>query len=73
MSALGHKRTLQSTRAMAALPPIVDIDRVKLNVRFGPEADIRTSTLVEPGFTQTIEVVRHRGWSERQIFLDPSQ
>jgi hypothetical protein len=41
MSALGHKRTWRDQIAMSALPPIADIPRRNLNVRFVPGADIR--------------------------------
>ena len=40
MSALGQKRTWRDQIAMSALPPIADIPRRNLNVRFGPNADI---------------------------------
>ena len=40
MSALGQKRTWHDQIAMSALPPIADIPRRNLNVRFGPKADI---------------------------------
>ena len=41
MSALGQKRTWRDQIAMSALPPIADIARGGLDVRFGPKADIR--------------------------------
>ena len=40
MSALGQKRTSKRPRPMSALPPIADIPRRNLNVRFVPQADI---------------------------------
>src|SRR6266566_3350775 len=43
MSALGQKRTWRDQIAMSALPPIADIPRRNLNVRFGPQADSCTA------------------------------
>ena len=40
ISELGHSATSRDVRVMSALPPNADIDRVKLNVRYGPEADL---------------------------------
>jgi hypothetical protein len=40
MSALGQKRTWRDQIAMSTLPPIADIPRRNINVRFGPIADI---------------------------------
>jgi hypothetical protein len=40
MSALGQKRTWRDQIAMSALPPIADIPRRNLNVRFGPETEV---------------------------------
>jgi hypothetical protein len=39
MSALGQKQICRSELATSALPPIADIDRRQLDVRFVPEAD----------------------------------
>ena len=39
-SATGQKRTWRDQIAMSALPPIADIPRRNLNVRFGPATDI---------------------------------
>src|SRR5262249_9563569 len=39
MSALGQKRTLESVRAMSALPPKADIGTQPCDVRFVPKAD----------------------------------
>jgi hypothetical protein len=44
MSALGQKQTLQSMRAMSALPPKADIGTQSWNVRFVPKADIAART-----------------------------
>jgi hypothetical protein len=41
MSALGQKRTLTTTRAMSALPPIADIVQHDRDVCFVPKADIQ--------------------------------
>jgi hypothetical protein len=38
MSALGHKRTLTTTRAMSALPLKADISQTSRNVRFVPSS-----------------------------------
>jgi hypothetical protein len=43
MSALDHKRTLQSILAMSALPPKADIDHSSGDVRFVPKADSCTA------------------------------
>ena len=40
MSALGQKRTLESVRAMSALPPKADIETQSRDVRFVPKAHI---------------------------------
>jgi len=45
MSALGQKQTLQSFRAMSALPPIADIGTQPRDARFVPNADILRSKL----------------------------
>jgi hypothetical protein len=41
----GHKRTWRLQIAMSALPPIADIPRRYLDVRYGPQADMRLSLL----------------------------
>jgi hypothetical protein len=40
MSALGHKRTLESGSGMSALPPEADVLIVGINVCYVPEADV---------------------------------
>jgi hypothetical protein len=51
MSALGQKRTWRDQIAMSALPPIADIPRRNLNVRFEPTADIALALLPHGRFT----------------------
>ena len=36
MSALGHKRTFAVQNGMSALPPIADVRRISLDVRYVP-------------------------------------
>jgi hypothetical protein len=42
---VGHKRTWQGEFAMSALPLKADMVQLDCDVRFVPEADIKTSTL----------------------------
>ena len=41
MSALGQKQTFASQKAMSALPPKTDMCGARVNVRYGPVADIK--------------------------------
>src|SRR5262245_46753727 len=45
MSALGHKQTCASQKAMSALPPKADMCGATRDVRFGPIADIRPHSI----------------------------
>jgi hypothetical protein len=40
MSALGHKPTFAPQKVMSALPPKADMRGAKINVHYGPEANI---------------------------------
>jgi hypothetical protein len=44
MSALGQERTSRHASVMSALPPKADIRACDWNVRYGPKADIATSS-----------------------------
>jgi hypothetical protein len=55
MSALGQKQTRRPEISMSALPPIADINRRIVDVRFVPKADIRLIVAPErktPGHCQ---------------------
>ena len=47
-SDLGQKRTWRDQIAMSALPPIADIPRRNLNVRFGPKAEVEAGLFNDP-------------------------
>jgi hypothetical protein len=57
---LGQKRTLTTTRAMSALPPIADIVQHGGIVRFVPKADLCTTAILVVIRSQTLRNVAAR-------------
>jgi hypothetical protein len=66
MSALGQKPTFAPQKAMSALLPKADIDHVKFDVRFGPEADSCSAAIMI-----VIRSTRRRGRAARVALRDP--